>query len=94
MQQTRDSSLAVTTSSQVIIPANLKRSGFILTNLGAGIVSVRKGDTIAVANEGIVLQPNQAYGETDDAQFSCYKGAIQAIGSAAANLAISESMEV
>jgi hypothetical protein len=73
---------------------SLKRTQFIITNTSAvAVATITKGTTPAVANQGIILQPNGSYLESTDSGFTCWQGAIQAVGTGAGSLAIVETFE-
>jgi hypothetical protein len=57
------------------------------------VVTIAKGDSAAIANQGIVLQPTGIYSESTSEGFKCWSGAVQAIGSGAGSVAIVESWE-
>jgi hypothetical protein len=73
----------------------LKRTQLIITNTSAAaIATIVKGDVAAVANAGVVLQPNGVYVESTDGGYTCWQGAVQVVGSAAGSVAVVESWDV
>jgi len=96
MQYANEGSATISTSSILVLRADPKRTSFIITNTsGAGVAAtIHKGVDAAVANQGVVLQQNGIYGESDNDGFRCWKGEIQVIGSAAGSVAFSETKEV
>lgn len=90
-----DSANVSTTSAQILNLATQRRTSFVITNTSAtAVVSLNFGEGAAVANTGVVLQPTQSYGQSDDSAFSCYQGKIQAIASGSGTVAISEQHQV
>lgn len=72
------------TALQPCVAAGLRRTQMIITNSSAAaVVTIAKGDTAAIANKGIPLQPNGTYVEADDSGFRCWQGPVQVIASAA-----------
>ena len=93
-QGTNDTQVTTsTTSIQAIGNAGatgLTRTQIIICNVGASIVTIRRGETAAIQNQGIVLNPTQNYVEATDGGYTCYQGAVQVISNAAGSVAISE----
>lgn len=78
----RNSYTAVSTTSVVVLPANPRRRSFALVNSSANDtdkITLNFGDSTAVADYGLLMFPRQAYSESDDRGFLCFKGAITAI---------------
>lgn len=98
IQTQRNGSASPTTSSSELLTARIgaqKRTQLIITNTHAtSVVTIAKGDAAAVAGQGIVLQPKQAYVESTDGGYECWQGAVQIIADAAATVAFSEGMVV
>jgi len=94
-QGTINNTLNVGTSSvEALSLYNRKRTVFALTNTGATVLTIAKGDVAAVAGSGIILQPSASMIESTDSGFTCWQGAIQVIGNGAGGtLAISETFE-
>lgn len=73
----------------------VRRTQLIITNLSAGTLTINKNDTqAAVANQGIILAQNQTFIEADDAGYSCWQGAVQAVGSTTLSVSVVESFTV
>ena len=71
-----------------------RRTQFIIQNTGATTITLTKGMQTAVAGTGIQLYPSGGYSESTDSGFTCWQGAIQAIGSGAGGtISITESWE-
>jgi hypothetical protein len=85
----------ITTASKQILPriiGGLTRTQLIITNTSTtATATITKGETIAVAGQGVVLQPNQSYIEATDGGYICFQGEVQAVGSANGTLSITES---
>jgi hypothetical protein len=96
-QYTANSSATIGATSSAILSersGRLKRTQFIIINTSAAAVAtITKGDQPAVANTGIILQPNASYLESTDSGFICWSGALQAIGTAAGTLSIVETFQ-
>lgn len=72
----------------------LKRTQFSMTNTSTvNTVTLAFGNIAAVANNGIVLGPGQAYTEASTEGFECWQEAVQAIGNGSATLSVSERFE-
>lgn len=98
MQGTTNSSVTIGATSVEIAPAvssqALKRTSLMIVNTSAAaVVTIAKGTTAAVANQGIVLQPTGLYVESNSANFETWQGAVQAVGTAAGSVAVVESWE-
>lgn len=94
-QSSNEEANVTTTSAQVVKNTNTTMSGsfertqIIITNTSStAVITLNKSDYPAVANKGIILQPNQAYIEATDGGFTCWQGQIQAIGNASGTLSI------
>ena len=94
IQLTRNENTTTSATSKEIVHENMYRRAIYLTNTSGAAITISKGVAPAVLNEGIVLQLNCTWFETDSEGFGCWKGAIQVIGSGAGTLAISETSEV
>lgn len=96
-QYTANNSATIGATSTTILPERagvLRRAQFIITNTSAAAVAtITKGDIPAIANTGIILQPNGSYLESTDSGFICWQGAIQAVGSAAGTLSVVETFQ-
>lgn len=75
------------------IAGSFKRKQIIITNLTNSTVTISLGNDPAIANAGITLRQYDSYCEATDSRSECWQGAIQAIGSVASNVAISERFE-
>jgi len=96
MQYIRDAQVSVAATSVNILPANLNRVSYSITNTSALVnITVSRGHT-AVDKEGGYLLPKGTISESDDARYTCWKGEVAAIGDAAGPtvLAITEVIEV
>jgi hypothetical protein len=94
LTQNKTETLAANTSLQVL-PENPHRVALYLTlSSGAASATIAKGAVAAILGSGIILQQNGTFFETDSEGFRCWKGAIQAISTANATIAISETTEV
>jgi len=89
----RVDAVSVGTTAVVVSNAN-RRAMYVLRNISTGgqILSIALSDvTLAVANTGIILNVNDFFGDSDSGGYSCWKGQITAISSAAGGtLAITE----
>lgn len=91
----RNSSVAVTSTSQRVLLANHKRKVIYISALSAGVtITIAKGEIAAVPNEGIILSQGQTWFEGDGSGFQCWKGEIQVVASGNGTIAISEMIEV
>lgn len=91
MQQTRNIGVTLSGASVEIAPLRKKRISIVIVNTGTSSVTIAKGDIAAVANEGIVLQPNGVYADSSETGYECWQGPIQAIGST--TLAVAETVD-
>jgi len=93
--QSKNSASVTTASSQIAGPVigDVRRVQIVITNISPTTVTIAFGDDAAIANKGILLSQNQTYIESDDVAFRTWQGAIQAIGSAASTLSVSERFE-
>jgi hypothetical protein len=93
--QSKNSASVTTSSGQIAGPVigDVRRVQIVITNISPTTVTIAFGDDAAVANQGILLSQNQTYIESDDVAFRTWQGAIQAIGSAASTLSVSERFE-
>lgn len=93
--QSKNSASVTTASSQIAGPVigDVRRVQIVITNISPTTVTIAFGDDAAIANQGILLSQNQTYIESDDVAFRTWQGAIQAIGSAASTLSVSERFE-
>lgn len=95
-QKTRNQLVAITTSSSQISSeptGELERTMLIITNTDTAnsATVAMTSDSAATASAGIILGPGASYTESTDSGFTCWDGAIQAIGNTAGlNLAIVE----
>jgi hypothetical protein len=91
-QLTQNSSASISSTSLEIMPAcrgDLVRTMFIVTNTSAvAVATVTKGNTVAVADQGIRLAPGGTYIESNDGGFTCWQGSIQCVSDLAGTLAI------
>lgn len=96
-QGTSNSTVTIAaTSTQAVkaVAGQLRRTSLIIVNTsGAAVVTIAKGDSAAVANIGIVLQPTGLYVESTSEGFTCWQGAVQAIGTGAGSIAVVETWE-
>lgn len=81
----RHGTVATGASSVVVLPANLRRTGFVFTNTGAQSVSILKGDGPAISGEGVVIATTNSFSESNGENFNCWKGQISAISAAGAS---------
>jgi len=96
IQQSSNEEVSVTTTSaqaikstQMTMSGSYERTQIIITNTSStAVITLNKSDYPAVANKGVILQPNQAYIEATDGGFTCWQGAIQAIGNASGTLSV------
>jgi hypothetical protein len=82
------------TSTQAVteVTGGMKRTQLIITNTSAAaVVTIAKGDTVAVAGVGIRLQPNSAYVEATDGGYVCWQGNVQVVSDVAGSVAVVES---
>lgn len=93
MQFIRNSTITTGASSVQVLDENIHRIAYSITALTSA-ASVCKGVAAAVANTGIVLQPNSTLTESDTENFMCWRGAIQVIAAAAGTVAISEVIDM
>lgn len=91
MQRTRNTAFTLTGASVEVAIPRKHRISIFLTNTGTGNVTIAKGDSAAVAGSGILLTPNSAYFEANDAGFECWQGGVQVIGTS--TVAVSETTE-
>ena len=82
--QARNDQVSVGASSTIIEQENNQRKAIVLRNSSTGgqIISISFGELSAVASNGIVLSPGQAFSDADSENYTCWKGRIQAISSA------------
>jgi hypothetical protein len=95
-ESSANTAFTATTSSKELRPqviGQVRRTQLIITNIGAGTLTVTKGDVPAVANNGIILSQNQAYIESDDGGFRCWQGSIQCVASGSLNVTVVETFE-
>lgn len=91
----RNEAVTTSTSSVQVAPARFNRVAIYLTNMDTLPITIFKGDTPAILNSGIILQPTCSWFEVDNGEgFRCWRGAIQVIGSQAGSVAISEDMVI
>jgi len=96
-QYSQDVTASLTSASsrilQIRTPA--RRIGFTIRNTSAAaVVSLSKGNSGAVAGQGIVLNPNDAYSESTNEGFFCWQGEVQAVtNGAGGSVSISEMFE-
>lgn len=72
-----------------------RRTSFSLVSLTSGVtLTIIKGDIEgATVNNGITLQQNQAYVESDADNFNCWQGQITLIASGAGTVAFTEVID-
>jgi hypothetical protein len=91
----RNELLTTAATSVQVAPARQNRVGIYITNVTGDAVTISKGETAAVLNNGIVLQPTTTWYEVDSGEgYRCWRGAIQVIGIGAGSVSISEDMEI
>lgn len=91
----RNESVTTAATSVQAAPARYNRVGIYITNNNATAITISKGDSAAVANQGIPLQPTTTWYEVDSGEgYRCWRGAIQVIGGGAGTIAVSEDMEL
>lgn len=75
--------VTVGASNQNILLDQNNRKVLFLRNSSTGgqDITIALSDGAAVANEGIVLSPGQAYTESTSESFQCWDGKVQAIAS-------------
>jgi hypothetical protein len=82
-QYSRNATVSVSTTSGQItqaITGNMMRTQLIITNTSTtAVVTIAKGDQVAIAGQGVVLQPKSTYVEATDGGYYCYQGTVQAI---------------
>jgi hypothetical protein len=88
----------LSTSSLEILPAlngtKWRRVQMIIINTSAATnATIVKGSNPAIATQGIFLIPNGSYLEGTDGGFTCWQGAVQAVGSGAGTISIIETKE-
>lgn len=95
MQITQQTAKTTGATTMEALPENNSRVALYITNTGGNTITIVKGrQSIAVAGQGIILQANGTWFETDSEGFRCWKGAVQVIGAGASTIAISETSEV
>lgn len=94
IQLTNNKTITTAATTIQIVTENLRRTAIYVTVTSGNAVTIVKGSGSAVAGEGIVLQPNSTWYESDSEGFNCWKGEIQAIGTGAGTVAVSETVEV
>jgi hypothetical protein len=74
-----------TASVQVSPPPVAERKVYSIINSSSGgqVITVNLGFQAAVANQGVVLQPGQAWVDSSGEGYKCFQGPITAISSAA-----------
>lgn len=96
-QGARNQSVSVSTTSTPVSTSTsgaLRRQMLLITNTSAtAVVTIVKGDVLAVAGAGIRLLPSASYVESTDSGFTCWQGAIQAVADAAGTIAIVEQFD-
>lgn len=84
-----------TSSSQALDLATKRRTSVVFTNTSAtAVITLAPGEAAAIAGSGIVLQPTQAYGQSDDSAFSTYQGKWQVVSTSSGTLAVNEQHKV
>ena len=91
----RDDTISTSATSVQVSPARLNRVAVYITTLDTAAITITKGETPAIMNAGIILQPTMSWYEVDNGDgFRCWRGPIQVIGTQAGNISISEDMEI
>jgi len=80
MENVRNQIVLVDTANVLLSPAHY-RNEIVITNTssGAQVITISFGD-IAIAGEGVVLQPNSVYFGSNTAGFNVFQGDIFIIG--------------
>lgn len=85
---------ATSTTIIKIVPPSLRRTQIIISAVTAAVVvTIAKGQTPAIANYGIVLQPTGTFIEANDSGFTCHQGEVQAVATGAGYVSITETLE-
>jgi hypothetical protein len=94
-QSSSQSSVTIGASSVQAIPDRsgiLKRTQLVITNTSAAsVATITKGNVVAVAGVGIILQPNGTYIESTDGGYVCWQGPVQVVGNGAGTISVVES---
>jgi len=83
--QARNDSLTVSTASVIVSsvrPENNQRKMILVRNIStnaADIISISLGENAAIANKGIVLNPNESFYDVSDNGYVAHQGMINAI---------------
>ena len=90
-QYARNEIFSATTTSQQISPPKIRNVLFIRNSGTSGeLITLTFGETIAIANQGIVLSNGQFYVESNSEGFTTWTGPIQIIASATTAISIME----
>jgi len=83
-EASRNTKVTVGTSSQNVLVPNKRKVLSLRNSSTAGqVITVHLGEIAAVANEGIVLSPGQAWVENTSEGYKCWDGSVQAISDVA-----------
>ena len=97
-QDSASTAPSITTTSSTILrdrSGGLKRSQLVITNTSAATrITISKGDVVAVDGQGITLAAGASYYESTDGGYTCWQGAVQAVGNGNGTLAVVESFEL
>lgn len=90
--RTQNTTLSISTTSGTALQAtNTHRVMMVITNISTtAVATVAPGETAAIANSGIVLQPGGSFIQADDGGSMCWQGPVQVIGDASGTIAIVE----
>jgi len=89
-QYVRNEVFAATATSQVVCQPNFRSVLYFRNNDAAQVVTLAFGSSVAVANYGVVLQPGQAYIESNSEGFQTYTGTVSIIATGNANVSVME----
>jgi hypothetical protein len=91
---TRNESLITAATKIIAAQENMHRTAIYITCTSGNAITIVKGNVLAAAGAGIVIQPNSTWFETNSEGFACWKGDVQVIGTGAGTIAVSETIEV
>lgn len=80
---TRNEELTIDTSSKSIALATYDRKVLVIRNTGTTNITLSFGNKIGVANEGILMQPNESVTDVKSEGYKPWQGTIQAISDVA-----------